>query len=110
MPARKGLIPTEIPTAHKIPIPKKLLVTLWYTTLVFSRVASHLFTGSLAGISKLPALAGRYIWFGFLYCKIWGELHFVKFYGNSFFVNSAGTYFSLKRGAWSIKKGAEASL
>jgi hypothetical protein len=28
------------------------------------RVASHLFTGSLAGIGKLPALAGRYIRFG----------------------------------------------
>jgi hypothetical protein len=64
------------------------------------------------GIGKLPALAGRLV-FGsvFLYCKIWqAELHFVKFCGNSFFVNSAGTYFSLKRGAWSVKKGAEASL
>ncbi len=26
------------------------------------RVASHLYTGSLAGIGKLLALAGRYIW------------------------------------------------
>ncbi len=51
------------------------------------RVVSHLFTGSLAGIGKLPALAGWYIRHGmygiFLYCKIWRELHFVKFYGNS---------------------------
>ncbi len=29
-----------------------------------TRVASHLFTGSLAGIGKLPALAGQYIRFG----------------------------------------------
>jgi hypothetical protein len=28
------------------------------------RVASHLFTGSLAGIGKLLTLAGRNIWFG----------------------------------------------
>ncbi len=35
------------------------------------------------------------------FCEILREL---------FFVNLAGTYFSLKRGAWSIKKGAEASL
>jgi hypothetical protein len=27
----------------------------------FSRVASHLFTGGLAGIGKLPALVGWYI-------------------------------------------------
>jgi hypothetical protein len=27
-------------------------------------LASHLFTGSLASIGKLPALAGQYIWFG----------------------------------------------
>ncbi len=50
------------------------------------RVASHLFTGSLAGIGKLPALAGWYlVWYVryFLYCMIWWELHFVKFCGNS---------------------------
>jgi hypothetical protein len=29
-----------------------------------TRVVSHLFTGSLAGIGKLPALAGWYIWYG----------------------------------------------
>jgi hypothetical protein len=28
------------------------------------KVESHLFTGSLAGIGKLPALAGWYIWYG----------------------------------------------
>ncbi len=51
-----------------------------------ARVVSHLFTGSLAGIGKLPALAGWYsVWYVryFLYCKIWRELHFVKFCGNS---------------------------
>ena len=50
------------------------------------RVVSHLFTGSLAGIGKLPALAGWYsVWYVryFLYCKMWRELHFVKFCGNS---------------------------
>ncbi len=50
------------------------------------RVVSHLFTGSLAGIGKLPALAGWcLVWYVryFLYCKIWWELHFVKFCGNS---------------------------
>jgi hypothetical protein len=49
-------------------------------------VVSHLFTGSLASISKLPVLAGWYlVWYVryFLYCKIWRELHFVKFCGNS---------------------------
>ncbi len=29
-----------------------------------NRVASHLFTGGLAGIGKLPALVGWYIWYG----------------------------------------------
>ncbi len=51
-----------------------------------TRVVSHLFTGSLAGIGKLPALAGWYlVWYVryFLCCKIWRELHFVKFCGNS---------------------------
>jgi hypothetical protein len=38
---------------------------------------------------------------GALFCEILREL---------LFVNLAGTYFSLKRGAWFIKKGAEASL
>jgi hypothetical protein len=52
------------------------------------RVVSHLFTGSLDGIGKLPAFAaaGWYsVWYVryFLYCKIWQELHFVKFCGNS---------------------------
>jgi hypothetical protein len=57
------------------------------------RVASHLFTGSLAGISKLPALAGRYIRFGIFvapFCGIFWEL---------LFLNLAGTYFFLNRGA-----------
>jgi hypothetical protein len=35
-----------------------------FNSFVDSRVASHLFTGSLAGISELPALAGWYIRFG----------------------------------------------
>ncbi len=52
------------------------------------RVVSHLFTGSLAGIGKLPALASWYVylvWYVqyFLYCKIWRELHFATFCGNS---------------------------
>ncbi len=54
--------------------------------LVVTRVVSHQFTGSLASIGKLPALAGWYsVWYVryFLYCKIWRELHFVKFCGNS---------------------------
>jgi hypothetical protein len=32
--------------------------------MVKTRVVSHLFTGSLAGIGKLPALAGWYIRYG----------------------------------------------
>ncbi len=50
------------------------------------RVASRLYTGSLAGIGKLPALAGWYsVWYVryFLYGKAWRELHFVTFCGNS---------------------------
>jgi hypothetical protein len=37
-----------------------------------SRVVSHLFTGSLAGIGKLPALAGWYIWYGMysIFCTV----------------------------------------
>ena len=53
---------------------------------VFFRVVSHLFTGSLAGIGKLPALAGWYIRYGMygIFCTvIWRELLFVKFCGNS---------------------------
>ena len=66
-----------------------------------SRVVSHLFTGSLAGIGKLPALAGWYIRYGMhgIFCTVW-------FGGSSFLWNFAGT--PLKRGAWSLKKGAEA--
>ncbi len=62
------------------------MVTLTRFICKISRVVSHLFTGSLAGISKLPALAGWYsVWYVryFVYCKIWRELHFVKFCGNS---------------------------
>jgi hypothetical protein len=50
------------------------------------RVVSHLFTGSLVGIGKLPAFAGWYlVWYVryFLYCKIQREFHFVKLCGNS---------------------------
>jgi hypothetical protein len=32
--------------------------------VVACRVVSHLFTGGLAGIGKLPALVGWYIWYG----------------------------------------------
>jgi hypothetical protein len=46
-----------------IPIPM-ILVTMTMTVVVQKlRVVLHLFTGSLAGIGKLPALAGWYIWF-----------------------------------------------
>ncbi len=67
-----------------------------------TRVVSHLFTGSLAGIGKLPALAGWYIRYG-----IHGIFCTVRFGGSSILWNFAGT--PLKRGAWSIKKGAEVS-
>jgi hypothetical protein len=69
---------------------------------MLSRVVSHLFTGSLAGIGELPALAGGYIRYGMssIFCT-------VRFGGSFIFRYYAGT--PLKRGAWSIKKGAEAS-
>jgi hypothetical protein len=54
----------------------------------------------LAGIGKLLALAGWYsVWYlqYFLYCKIWREIHFVKFCGNS-----------PQKGGLVLKKGAEA--
>jgi hypothetical protein len=37
-----------------------------------TRVVSHLFTGSLAGIGKLPALAGWYIRYGMygIFCTV----------------------------------------
>ncbi len=75
-----------------------------------SRVVLHLFTGSLAGIGKLPALAGPYIRFG-IFCTVrFGGSSTLWNFAELLFVNLAGTYFSLKRRAWSIKKGAEASL
>ncbi len=46
-------------------------------TLEFTRVVSHLFTGSLAGIGKLPALAW-YIWYG-----MYGIFCTVRFGGSS---------------------------
>ncbi len=49
------------------------------------RVVLHLFTGSLAGIGKLPALASWYIWFG-IFCT-------VRFGGSSILWNFAGTPF-----------------
>jgi hypothetical protein len=64
---------------------KEWSLTEKFGSLLF-RVVSRLYTGSLAGIGKLPALAGWYwVWYAwyFLYCKIWWELHFVKFCGNS---------------------------
>ncbi len=70
------------------------------------RVVSHLFTGSLAGISKLPALAGWYsVWYvrNFLYCKIWRELHFVKFCGKS---PRKGGLFHQKGGRSERKRGS----
>jgi hypothetical protein len=54
---------------------RKVLVHL----TVPSRVVSHLFTGSLAGIGKLPALAGWYIWYG-----MYGIFCTVRFCGSSF--------------------------
>jgi hypothetical protein len=43
------------------------------------RDVSHLFTGSLAGIGKLPALAGWYIWHG-----MYGIFCTVRFGGSPF--------------------------
>jgi hypothetical protein len=42
------------------------------------RVVSHLFLGTLAGIGKLPALAGWYIWYG-----MYGIFCTVRFGGSS---------------------------
>jgi hypothetical protein len=78
-----------------------ILLYFFQHNLSFCRVASHLFTSSLAGISKLLALAGWYIWYG-----MYGIFCTVRFGGSSILWNFAGT--PLKRGAWSIKKGAEA--
>jgi hypothetical protein len=82
------------------------VIFLWHFSKVsindlFSRVASHLFSGGLAGIGKLPALVGWYIGYG-----MYGFFCTVRFGGSSILWNLAGT--PLKRGAWSIKKGAEA--
>ncbi len=52
----------------------------------FSRVVSHLFTGSSAGIGKLPALSGWYIWYG-----MYGIFCTVRFGGSSILWNFAGT-------------------
>ncbi len=70
--------------------------------VLYGRVVSHLFTGSLADSGKLPALAGWYIRYGMyvIFCT-------VRFCGSSILWNFVRTL--LKRGAWSIKKGAEAS-
>jgi hypothetical protein len=48
----------------------------YYT--VGTRVASHLFTGSLAGIGELPALAGWYIRY-----TMYGSFCTVRFGGSS---------------------------
>ncbi len=67
----------------------------------FTRVASHLFTGSLAGtihISKLPALAGQYLVWYFCTVRFGGsfilwnfaETLFCKFAGNLFFPQKGG--------------------
>jgi hypothetical protein len=59
----------------------------------------------LAGIGKLLALAGRYIRFGIFVLQDLAGASFCEILREILFVNSAGTYFFLKRGAWSIKKG-----
>ncbi len=74
---------------------------IYFLQYKINRVVSHLFTGSLAGIGKLPALAGWYIRYG-----MYGIFCTVRFGGSSILWKFAGT--PLKRGAWSIKKGAEA--
>jgi hypothetical protein len=63
------------------------------------------FTGSLAGIGKLPALAVQYLVWYFLYCKIWRELHFVKFCRNSFLLISRELIFPSKGGLDPSKRG-----
>ncbi len=50
----------------------------WLVWGQFFRVVSHLFTGSLAGIGKLPALAGWYIRYG-----MYGIVCTVRFGGSS---------------------------
>ncbi len=89
------------PTQHTAQLEKRFLQPTRSECLSL-RVVSHLFTGSLAGIGKLPALAGWYIRYG-----MYGIFCTVRFSGSSILWNFAGT--PLKRGAWSIKKGAEAS-
>ncbi len=50
---------------------KREYVSVRQSSEIF-RVVSHLFTGSLAGIGKLPALAGWYIWYGMhgIFCTV----------------------------------------
>jgi hypothetical protein len=55
------------------------------------------------GIGKLPALAGGW----YIRYDMYGIFCTVRFGGSSILWNFAGS--PLKRGAWSIKKGAEAS-
>ncbi len=66
---------------------------------VNNRVILHLFTGSLASIGKLAALAGRYISFGIFFSVRFGGSSilwnfvgtlFCKFSGNSFFPQKGG--------------------
>ena len=75
---------------------------LLYWMNLISRVVYHLYAPPLAGIGKLPALAGWYIWLVFLYCKLWQE-HLLKITWelrwNSFFPQKGGKVY---------KKGAEA--
>ncbi len=67
------------------------------------RVVLHLFTGSFAIIGKLLALGSWYLVGIFLLQDLAGA-PFCEILRELLLINLAGTYFSLKRGAWSIKK------
>jgi hypothetical protein len=70
-----------------------------------SRVAFHLFTGSLAGLGKLPAFAGWYIRFDIFVMEDLAGASICEILQELLFVNSAGTFFSLKRGLGPSKRG-----
>jgi hypothetical protein len=59
----------------------------WFKHFVYVlyRVASHLFTGGLAGIDKLLALVGWYIWYGITAYTIFLPLAYAAAYNRTVF-------------------------
>ncbi len=85
-------LPVKSDTCKIVELYSICLVAVWPVSVSYR----HLPVGTFGSVFfVLYDLAGS------PFCEILREL---------FFVNLAGTYFSLKRGAWSIKKRAEASL